>query len=91
LDAKSKAEETEYDRLWGLERILFAALEADRGSEFSKDNLREEEVPDGEDDMEVRPDMGEEEANDASSRESLGGCEDGVWRFEKPMRDIAEA
>ena len=81
LDAKSKAEETEYDRSWGLGRVLFAVFEAGTGSEFSKDNLRDDEVPVRDDDIEVRPDIGEDEAKDASSRESLGGFEDGVWRF----------
>ena len=50
----------------------------ERGSEFSSESFREDEVPLTDDDMEVRPDMGDEEARDASSRESLGGLEDGV-------------
>lgn len=78
FEVKSKAEETEYDRLWGpVGRLLFAALEADMGSRLSRDSLRED-PPETEDDMDVRPDIGEEEAKDASSRESLGGFAGGV-------------
>ena len=66
---KSKAEETEYDRLCAPGRP--ARLLLSRGSSCSRDSFRDEEMPDGDEreSVEVRP-SGEEDAREASSRES---------------------
>lgn len=48
----------------------FAGFVDESGSSFSRETLREEEMPDGDDDLDVCPDAGDEDARDASSRES---------------------
>lgn len=76
---KSKAEEMEYDRAdLGRPESRFACeCELDRGSSSSRESLREEEMPEGEDEAEDLPaDSGEEDAREASSRESRG-----AWRL----------
>lgn len=45
--------------------------EAESGSSFSRDALREEDMPDGEEDLELPCPGSDEDARDASSRESL--------------------
>jgi hypothetical protein len=81
----------EYDRA-GLARpdSRFACeCASDRGSSSSRESLREEEMPEGEEEAEDLPaDSGEEDASDASSRESRGAwrlsdlvsvCEKVIW------------
>jgi len=84
---KSKAEEMEYERPWAVRLALPARLALSNGSSFSRDNLREEEMPEMEEDREVRLSSGSEEAREASSRESRADCE-GFWISEKPSRDM---
>ena len=72
FEAKSKAEETEYERWWVFGRPLAARLEEERGSSFESDNLRDEDMPEGEEGVDVCVEVGVEEARDASSRESRG-------------------
>jgi hypothetical protein len=66
---------------------LPAGLALSNGSSFSRDNLREEVMPDMEEDWEVRLSSCSEEASEASSRESRADCE-GFWISEKPSRDM---
>lgn len=72
---KSKAEETENDRLWGSG--LEAGFRESKGSSCSRDCFRDEEMPEREEveDVDVRG-PGEEDARLASSRESRVGA----WR-----------
>lgn len=90
MEAKSKADETEYDRPWGIrEEPPFAGFKADRGSSSSSDSFREEDIPEGDEAKDERPEMGEEDAREASSRESRGGCEDlALGRSGKPTLDM---
>lgn len=53
MEAKSKAEETEYERLWGFGRGVEPRLELERGSSFERESFLEDEMPDGEEDREV--------------------------------------
>lgn len=55
FEAKSKAEETEKERLWvwGRRGFALARLEAESGSSAERDILREEEMPEGDDDLEA--------------------------------------
>jgi hypothetical protein len=78
---KSKADETEYER---RRPGLLAGFVLSKGSSFSRDILREDVIPEREDDSEVRPISGSDEASEASSRESRGG----FWISEKPRCDI---
>jgi len=65
-------------------------LEADRGSSLSREAFREDDIPEGEEDVgELGPVGGVEDAREASSKESRGACDNGGSRFEKPMRDMA--
>jgi hypothetical protein len=90
FEAKSKADETEYDRPWGMrEEPPFAGFKEESGSSSSSDNFREEDIPEGDEAKDDRPDIGEEEAREASSRESRGSCEDlTLGRSGKPTLDI---
>jgi hypothetical protein len=56
-----------------------------RGSSFSRDSLRDDVIPERDEDSELRPMSWSEEASEASSRESRGG----FWIAEKPRRDIS--
>ena len=87
---KSKTEDMEYERPWGMRLALLAGLALSRGSSFSSDNLREELIPDLEEDSDIRLSSGSEEAREASSRESRATCE-GFWISEKPWRDMTVA
>jgi hypothetical protein len=49
---------------------------------LSKEILREEGVPESEEDMDDRCESCEEDAREASSRESRGGWAEVLWRFE---------
>jgi len=60
-----------------------------RGPSLDRETLRDEPMPDAEEDSERRDVEGVEEAREASSRESRRGCEDGGLRFAYPARDIA--
>lgn len=74
MEAKSKADETEKERLWvkGRWGVAPAGFEAERGSSADKESLREEDMPEGEDEREALEDVGVEDAREASSRESRG-------------------
>jgi hypothetical protein len=85
LEAKSNADDTEYDRLW---RGAAAGLFAERGSSSESETLREEDSPEGEDDCDLREVVGVEEAREASSSESLGGRLEGVLMCAYPARDM---
>lgn len=50
-----------------------AGFAQDKGSSSEMDALREEPMPEGEEDRELWVPCGEEEASEASSKESLGG------------------
>jgi len=63
---------------------LLAGFALSSGSSFSRDSLRDDVIPEREEDSEVRPISGSDEASDASSRESRGG----FWISEKPRGDI---
>lgn len=68
---KSNAEDTEYDR---LPRSRLVGFRSSRGSSSSRDSLREEDMPDREEEVDVRG-PGELEARLANSRESRAwGC-----------------
>lgn len=81
----------EYDRVGRARPDSRFACEcaSDSGSSSSRESLREEEMPEGEDEADDLPtDSGEEEASDASSRESRGAwrlfdlvsvCEKVIW------------
>lgn len=72
--AKSKAEDTLYERVWrGRCSSRPAGLSSERGSSSSKDRFREEGAPDADDSTEVRRDGCEDEASEASSSESRVG------------------
>ena len=79
---KSKADETEYER---MRPGRLAGFALSRGSSFSRDSLLDDVIPDREDDSEARPMSGSDEASEASSRESRGG----FWISEKPRCDIS--
>ena len=74
LEAKSKAEDTEKERLWFRGRGVVAVGVELEGSGFSleRESLREDEIPDGEERREAWEEVDVEEARDASSRESRG-------------------
>lgn len=57
---------------------------------FEKEFLREDEMPDGEEDLERCDENGEEEAREASSRESRRGLDGVVLRFAYPARGIVD-
>lgn len=80
LVVKSKAEEIEYERLWVVGRP--ARLLLSRGSSCSRDSFRDEEIPEGDDveSVEVRS-SGEDDAREASSRESRACCDEGGCRL----------
>lgn len=61
---------------------MFALLEAERGSSFAREAFREDEIPEGEEEGELGPVGGVEDAREASSRESRGACDKGGSRFE---------
>lgn len=84
---KSKTEEMEYDRPRVVRLVLLAELALSKGSSCSSDNLRDEVMPEREDESEIRLSSGSEEASEASSRESREIGE-GFWVTEKPGRDI---
>lgn len=66
MDVKSNTEEFEYDRL----PLVFAAgFRASRGSSASRESFLEEDMPDRDEEEDVRA-PGELEARLASSRES---------------------
>ena len=71
-------------------RLSNAGLAFERGSSFERESLREEEIPDGEDTGELTAVVGVEEASDASSRESLGGCIEAALSFAYPLRGIID-
>ena len=73
---KSKADETEYER---NRPGLLAGFALSSGSSFSRDSFRDDVIPEREEDSEVRPISGSDEASDASSKESRG-C---FWLSEK--------
>src|SRR5450432_1276449 len=79
---KSKADETEYERVRPGMLVGFAPS---KGSSLSRDSRREDVMPEREDDSEVRPISGSEEASEASSSESRGG----FWISAKPKCDIS--
>ena len=68
LFAKSKAEDIEYVREWFRGRLGSLASSAS-----SRESLREEDIPPGEEVWDVCRE-GVEEAREASSRESRGGA-----------------
>ena len=53
--------------------------------------MREELIPEAEDDMEFLEVPGVEEAREASSRESRGACEEGGLRVEYVWRDMVRS
>jgi hypothetical protein len=71
--AKSKAEETLYERLRCGLLLWPAGFSSERGSSSSKDSLREDGAPDTEESSEVRREWCEEDASEASSSESRVG------------------
>src|SRR5947207_5580220 len=79
---KSKADETEYER---VRPGTFVGLPLSKGSSFSRDSRREDAIPESEDDSEVRPISGSDEASEASSSESR----EGFWISAKPKCDIS--
>lgn len=66
--------------MWGIGRGMLSGLDAERGSSFSRETFREEEMP-GEEDRDLRDEVGVEEAREASSKESRWGCVDGKSRL----------
>lgn len=70
---------------WGL--LVGFVLE--RGSSFSRESLREDDMPDGEELRDPCSAVGVDEANEASSSESRSGWFKGFWSSEKPSRDIS--
>ena len=81
LEANSNADETEYERVWGVGRGVRAGLKTEVGPSLAGDCLREEEMPDGEEDPDLRDDVCEVDAREASSKESRGGWVEGALRF----------
>lgn len=73
LEVKSKVEDIEYDRRCGVGRGVAAASAPGAEASFDKESLREDEMPDGEEELERCDENGEEEAREASSRESRRG------------------
>jgi hypothetical protein len=69
FEAKSKAEETEYERSC-LPLVAPFAPDGAKGSSSENESFREEGVPDAEEDIEERREGVVVEAKDASSRES---------------------
>ena len=65
-------------------------LEPESVSSLSSDAFREAEIPAGEEDRDLWDEVGVEEAREASSRESRGGCVDGRLRLAYPVRDMSE-
>ena len=78
---KSKAEDTEYERP-PRSASRAAGFALSKGSSFSRDSLREEDMPDLEDVSDVGRSSCSESASEASSRESRPGS--GFWISEKP-------
>lgn len=79
FDAKSKVEDTvEWERPC---RVPFAALLSASGSSSLNDSLRDEGAPEGDDSPDSRLEPCDEDAKEASSRESRGG-----WDEEWPPR-----
>lgn len=70
---KSNTDETEYERVRGVGRGVSAGFDGDVGALLEGDCLRDEEMPDGEEDGDLRDDVGEVEAREASSKESRRG------------------
>ena len=75
FEAKSNAEDMEYVRSWGSGRLREFGVALERGSSFEMESLRDEDMPDREELGDVSR-VGDEEASDASSRESRGGSGD---------------
>lgn len=73
LEAKSNADDTEYDRPWVVRRGVSAGRFAEMGLSSERETLREEASPEREEDCDLRDEVGEEEAREASSSESRGG------------------
>jgi hypothetical protein len=70
---KSNAEDTEYERAF-LGRVEYNPTVSARGSSASSESFLDEDMPERDDAIEDRPaDSGDEEARDASSRESRDG------------------
>jgi len=70
FDVKSKADDTENDLLWWYGLPFAARLSASRGSSCSMESFRDEDIPGEEvDSVEVLL-LWEEDAREASSRES---------------------
>lgn len=80
LEAKSNADDTEYDRPWPIRRGVSAGRFAGMGLSSEREILREEGSPEGEDDWDLRDEVGVDEAREASSSESLGGWFEGFLR-----------
>ena len=91
FDAKSKAEDTEKERSCGGGRGVVSWSFGASGSSAEKETLREELMPEAEEDTEFLEVPGVEEARDASSRESRGACEEGGFRLEYVWRDMARS
>ncbi len=67
--------------MWGIGREVFTTLDAESGSSFSRETFREAEMPAGEEDRDLWDEERVEDAREASSRESLGACVDGILRL----------
>jgi hypothetical protein len=73
FEAKSKADDTEYDLSWRPARSPFAAEVSVSGSSSEKESFLEDGVLEAEEETEVRREGSVEDAREANSRESRGG------------------
>lgn len=58
---------------------MAAGFEAASGSSFERESFREDDMPDGEEDLELCDPPASEDARDANSSESRGACRFPYW------------